>query len=59
VSDEAVFNIWLSGNLGMRRSPRAGSPEIITCGFRAQLTRGKIVDLMSAATPDFNQAMLI
>jgi hypothetical protein len=43
----------------MRRSPRAGSPETITCGFRAQLTRGKIVDLMSAATPDFNQAMLI
>ena len=39
---QAAFNIWLSDNFRMRRSPRAGSSETITCGFRGQLTRGKI-----------------
>jgi hypothetical protein len=43
----------------MRALPHASSSETIICGFGGQLTRGKILDVMSTAMPDFNHAVRI
>jgi hypothetical protein len=43
LNSKAAFDIWLSGNFTMRVLPHADSSETIICGFRGQLTRGKIV----------------